>query len=50
MQYYQDIRRDFPDGDIRLCERGLRHAFVLDAGEEMANMITEWIRDDLRGL
>ncbi|KAM9466538.1 lipid droplet-associated hydrolase [Clarias gariepinus] len=50
VQYYQDIRRDFPDGDFRLCERGLRHAFVLDAGEEMANMITGWIDDDLKGL
>ncbi|KAK3537103.1 hypothetical protein QTP70_002110 [Hemibagrus guttatus] len=50
VQYFQDIRRDFPDGDIRLCERGLRHAFVLDAGEEMANMITKWICDDIRGL
>ncbi|KAL7861898.1 hypothetical protein SRHO_G00133390 [Serrasalmus rhombeus] len=50
VQYYCDMRRDFPEGDIRLCERGLRHAFVLDAGEEMANMTTEWIRDDLRRL
>ncbi|GAA6108657.1 lipid droplet-associated hydrolase isoform X2 [Tachysurus ichikawai] len=50
VQYFQDIRRDFPDGDVRLCERGLRHAFVLDAGEEMASMITVWIHDDLRGL
>ncbi|XP_072546569.1 lipid droplet-associated hydrolase [Salminus brasiliensis] len=50
LQYYYDMRRDFPDGDIRLCERGYRHAFVLDAGEEMANMTTEWISDDLRGL
>ncbi|XP_062864052.1 lipid droplet-associated hydrolase [Trichomycterus rosablanca] len=50
VQYYQDIRRDFPDGDIRLCERGLRHAFVLDAGEEMADMITDWIQRDLKGL
>lgn len=44
------MRGDFPDGDIRLCERGLRHAFVLDAGEEMANVTVDWIRDDLREL
>uniref|UniRef100_A0AAR2K1J8 Lipid droplet-associated hydrolase n=1 Tax=Pygocentrus nattereri TaxID=42514 RepID=A0AAR2K1J8_PYGNA len=50
VQYYCDMRRDFPEGDIRLCESCLRHAFVLDAGEEMANMTTEWIRDDLRRL
>uniref|UniRef100_A0A671QY45 Lipid droplet-associated hydrolase n=2 Tax=Sinocyclocheilus anshuiensis TaxID=1608454 RepID=A0A671QY45_9TELE len=50
VQYYRDTRKDFPEGDIRLCERGIRHAFVLDAGEEMANMTAEWIFDDLRTL
>ncbi len=50
VQYYHDIRKDFPEGDIRLCERGIRHAFVLDAGEEMANMTAEWVFDDLRML
>nr|XP_055028316.1 lipid droplet-associated hydrolase isoform X3 [Misgurnus anguillicaudatus] len=50
VQYYQDIQRDFPEGDIRLCERGIRHAFVLDAGEEVANMTAQWICDDLRTL
>uniref|UniRef100_A0A663MND7 Lipid droplet-associated hydrolase n=1 Tax=Athene cunicularia TaxID=194338 RepID=A0A663MND7_ATHCN len=34
--YYDEIKMDFPDGDIRLCEKGLRHAFVLDASKEMA--------------
>lgn len=41
---------DFPDGDIRLCEKGLRHAFVLDASKEMAAMITDWLKDDLTKL
>jgi len=41
---------DFPDGDIRLCEKGLRHAFVLDASKEMAAMITDWLQDDLTKL
>ncbi|KAG1972550.1 lipid droplet-associated hydrolase isoform X2 [Pimephales promelas] len=50
VQYYHDIRNDFPEGDIRLCERGIRHAFVLDSGEEMANMTAEWILDDLKTL
>nr|XP_043904091.1 lipid droplet-associated hydrolase [Solea senegalensis] len=48
MQYYHDMKRDFPHGDIRLCERGLRHAFVLDAGSEVAKMVAEWIHGDLR--
>ncbi|CAN9502026.1 unnamed protein product [Ophioblennius macclurei] len=48
VQYYHDIKRDFPQGDFRLCENGFRHAFVLDAGREVARMMAEWIRGDLR--
>uniref|UniRef100_A0A8C4DQM4 Lipid droplet-associated hydrolase n=1 Tax=Dicentrarchus labrax TaxID=13489 RepID=A0A8C4DQM4_DICLA len=48
VQYYQDIRRDFPHGDVRLCENGFRHAFVLDSGRDVAKMVVEWISGDLR--
>ncbi|XP_011618241.2 lipid droplet-associated hydrolase [Takifugu rubripes] len=47
-QYYYDIRKAFPHGDLRLCERGFRHAFVLDAGSDIARMVVQWIRADLR--
>ncbi|XP_051578450.1 lipid droplet-associated hydrolase [Myxocyprinus asiaticus] len=50
VQYYHDIRKTSPEGYIHLCERGIRHAFVLDAGEEVVNMTTERIYDDLRTL
>ncbi|KAK6488576.1 lipid droplet-associated hydrolase [Huso huso] len=46
-QYYEDIKKDFPEGDIRLCERGIRHAFVLNASKEVASMITDWLHADL---
>uniref|UniRef100_A0A3P9HEQ8 Lipid droplet-associated hydrolase n=1 Tax=Oryzias latipes TaxID=8090 RepID=A0A3P9HEQ8_ORYLA len=39
VKYFYDIRRDFPHGDFRLCEKGFRHAFVLDVGREVANMV-----------
>ncbi|XP_075993739.1 lipid droplet-associated hydrolase [Genypterus blacodes] len=48
VQYYHDIRRDFPHGDFRLCESGFRHAFVLDAAEEVAKLVVGWVRGDLR--
>ncbi|XP_062324749.1 lipid droplet-associated hydrolase [Osmerus eperlanus] len=48
MQYYHDMKRDFPDGDIKLCENGIRHAFVLDAGKEVASLIFEWIQSDVQ--
>lgn len=47
VQYYHDIKRDIPHGDFRLCENGFRHAFVLDAGRDVAQMVAEWIRGDL---
>ncbi|XP_032998845.1 lipid droplet-associated hydrolase [Lacerta agilis] len=49
-QYYEEMKRDFPDGDIRLCEKGLKHAFVLDSGEEMAAVLADWVQDDLARL
>uniref|UniRef100_A0A3B3IF61 Lipid droplet-associated hydrolase n=1 Tax=Oryzias latipes TaxID=8090 RepID=A0A3B3IF61_ORYLA len=48
VKYFNDIRRDFPHGDFRLCEKGFRHAFVLDVGREVANMVAEWIYSSLR--
>ncbi|KAM7404106.1 hypothetical protein PAMA_004500 [Pampus argenteus] len=48
VQYYHEIKKDFPAGDFRLCENRFRHAFVLDAGREVAQMVVEWIRGDLR--
>ncbi|XP_028846938.1 lipid droplet-associated hydrolase isoform X1 [Denticeps clupeoides] len=50
VQYYHDIKRDFPSGDFHLCERGIRHAFVLDAGADMAAMVTQWVSGDLKDL
>ncbi|CAJ1074179.1 lipid droplet-associated hydrolase [Xyrichtys novacula] len=48
VQYYHNIKQDFPRGDFRLCENGFRHAFVLDMGREVARMVVGWIRADLR--
>ncbi|XP_072314263.1 lipid droplet-associated hydrolase [Eucyclogobius newberryi] len=48
VEYFHDMKQDFPDGDFRLCESGFRHAFVLDAGADVAAMVVEWISRDLR--
>ena len=48
VQYYDEIKKDFPSGDIRLCRNGFRHAFVLDTGKDVAGMVIEWLSDDLR--
>ncbi|XP_024134594.1 lipid droplet-associated hydrolase isoform X2 [Oryzias melastigma] len=48
VKYFYDIKRDIPDGDFRLCKKGFRHAFVLDVGREVAEMVAEWIYGALR--
>ncbi|XP_060089452.1 lipid droplet-associated hydrolase [Heteronotia binoei] len=50
VQYYEEMKTEFPDGDIRLCEKGIRHAFVLEASKDVAAMLTEWVQDDLARL
>ncbi|XP_060642999.2 lipid droplet-associated hydrolase isoform X1 [Anolis sagrei] len=50
VQYYEEMKMEFPDGDIRLCEKGFRHAFVLETPKEMAEMVTAWLEDDIAGL
>ncbi|XP_015421883.1 PREDICTED: lipid droplet-associated hydrolase isoform X2 [Myotis davidii] len=46
-KYYEDIKKDFPEGDIRLCEKKIAHAFILRSYQEMADMVADWLKDDL---
>lgn len=47
LQYYRDMKLDFPQADLRLCEQGIRHAFVLDAASQVAHMVVQWLAPDL---
>ncbi|XP_032817343.1 lipid droplet-associated hydrolase [Petromyzon marinus] len=47
VEYYHDMKRDFPAGDVRLCEKGIRHAFVLDSSLEVAQFVHSWIKEVL---
>uniref|UniRef100_A0A8C3VWZ5 Lipid droplet-associated hydrolase n=1 Tax=Catagonus wagneri TaxID=51154 RepID=A0A8C3VWZ5_9CETA len=46
-EYYEDMKKDFPEGDIQLCEKKMPHAFVLHFYQEMASMVADWLKDDL---
>lgn len=50
VQYYEEMKADFPGGDIQLCEKGIWHAFVLESSKEVAEMVVEWLQDDLAKL
>nr|Q8BVA5.1 RecName: Full=Lipid droplet-associated hydrolase; AltName: Full=Lipid droplet-associated serine hydrolase; Short=mLDAH [Mus musculus]BAC37539.1 unnamed protein product [Mus musculus] len=45
VKYYEDMKKDFPEGNIYLCEKGIPHAFVLDFSQEMATIVAEWINN-----
>ena len=38
------LRRTFPRSDVRFCLEGFRHAFVVDAGREMGDIVKNWMR------
>ncbi|XP_077008296.1 lipid droplet-associated hydrolase isoform X2 [Tamandua tetradactyla] len=46
-EFYEDIKKDFPEGDIRLCEKKIPHSFVTSSNQEMAEMVADWLKDDL---
>ena len=48
--YYFDMKRKFPHADIRLCNKGHDHAFVLESSDEMGEIVWKWIQADIRKL
>ena len=44
VSYYEDMKNKFPEGEIYLCERKFKHAFVLESSEEVAEMVALWIQ------
>uniref|UniRef100_A0A8D2Q2Z9 Lipid droplet-associated hydrolase n=1 Tax=Varanus komodoensis TaxID=61221 RepID=A0A8D2Q2Z9_VARKO len=50
VQFYEEMKMEFPDGDIRLCEKGIPHAFVSTFPKEVAEMVIDWVQDDLARL
>ncbi|KAL4218104.1 hypothetical protein ACF0H5_022840 [Mactra antiquata] len=42
VQYSRDFKKLFPNCDIRVCEKGYSHAYVIDASLDMADIVGEW--------
>ncbi|KAG8524801.1 Lipid droplet-associated hydrolase, partial [Galemys pyrenaicus] len=47
LRFYEDIKKDFPEGDIRLCEKKIPHAFILHSYQEVADMTGDWLKEEL---
>lgn len=41
-KFYQDTKKAHKNLSIKLCDQEFKHAFLLDHGEEVANMVAEW--------
>ena len=46
VEFYENMKSRFPDGDIYLCTRGFEHAFVLESSLEMAELVWSWLNCD----
>ncbi|XP_050999294.1 lipid droplet-associated hydrolase [Acomys russatus] len=47
VRFYEDMKKDFPEGNIQLCKKGIPHAFVLRCSQEMATIVANWINNIL---
>ncbi len=47
VDYYYDTKARFPNGDIRLCKHGIEHAFVLESSELMADLVWNWMKEEI---
>ncbi|XP_045180980.2 lipid droplet-associated hydrolase-like [Mercenaria mercenaria] len=43
--YGEDFKKLFPTCDVRVCENGYSHAYVIDASLDMANIVSKWCQD-----
>ncbi|XP_052762494.1 lipid droplet-associated hydrolase-like isoform X1 [Mya arenaria] len=42
LAYGEELRSRFPTGDIRTCDQGYSHAYVIDASPQMADIVSDW--------
>lgn len=47
VEFYDDMKRRFPQGRMIMDDRGMAHAFCLRSSREMAGIIWEWTKKDL---
>uniref|UniRef100_T1JCR1 Lipid droplet-associated hydrolase n=1 Tax=Strigamia maritima TaxID=126957 RepID=T1JCR1_STRMM len=43
VSYYEKVKELFPLADIKLCDKNIDHAFVLQSSAEVAKMVVKWI-------
>lgn len=42
LSYSDDMKAQFPNCDIRVCDKGYGHAFVIDSSPQLANIVGDW--------
>ncbi len=46
-EYCTDMKTSHPSADIKLCEKGFDHAFVLEYSREMATLVWSWLTEKM---
>lgn len=47
IEFYDDMKKKFPEGDILLDNKGMNHAFCLRSSCEMAEVIWNWMKKEV---
>ena len=47
VEYYQDMKKRYPTGDIHLCDKNFDHAFVLESSCDMATVLHKLLQKKL---
>ena len=45
--YPKSLKEKLPELQIEICQKNIPHAFVLGRAEEMANIISNWYKEDI---
>ncbi|XP_029657861.1 lipid droplet-associated hydrolase-like [Octopus sinensis] len=48
LNYCDDMKKHFPKANIRVCQEGFEHAFVITDSERMADITWEWMQCELQ--
>lgn len=47
VEYYEEMKKTYPEAEMYLCREGFEHAFVLESGAEMAQWLWQWLEENI---
>ena len=50
VEYAKALKAKVPEIDVEMCTKNIPHAFVLEKSNEVAQIVSEWYRDDVSSI